>query len=132
MKRIREAEATGADTLVTYCAGCFWLLLAGNELLGSPVRVVHLIELVREAMGERVAFPRQDRAWDILAAMTFHMVKSTAANHLWIDDVKAEIDPAEWRSRRQSALKAFRSTLNRRPARRVFASGFRAMQGLVT
>lgn len=131
-KRIREAEETGTDTLVTYCAGCFWLLLAAGELMESPVRVVHVIELVREAMGEEVRFPRRERAWDILAAMTHQILSTIGEKHFWIEDVRAELDPLEWRARRQLSLKVFRKSLNTRAGRRMFRSGFHGLQRVLS
>ena len=127
-KRIREAEETGTETLVTYCAGCFWLLLAARELMDSPVRVVHLIELVREAMGEKVDFPRSERAWDILAAMTYQIMGTIGDDPFWIQDVRAELDPLEWRSRRQLLLRTFRASLDTWVGRRLFRSGFNGLR----
>jgi len=132
VKRIREAEETGADTLVTYCAGCFWLLLAGCELSGSSIRVMHLVELVREAMGEGVDFPRKARAWDILAAMTFKIIQESAGRNVWIETVKAELDPAEWRARPQRLLKAFRAGLNTPAGQRAFRAGFSGLERLTS
>jgi hypothetical protein len=126
-KRIREAEDTGTDTLVTYCAGCFWLLLAARELIRSRVRVVHLIELVREAMGESVAFPRGDRAWDILTAMVYQIGQGIGRRHFWIRDVTATVDPFEWRSRRQLVMRALRKGLDTEVGRRMFRSCFRSL-----
>jgi hypothetical protein len=126
--RIREAEATGTDTLVTYCAGCFWLFLAAGELVESRMRVVHLIELVREAMGEAIAFPRRERAWDILAAMTHQIGRRMGRRNFWIRDVAAELDPSEWRSRRQPVLRALRKGLGTEWGRRTFRSSFRSLK----
>jgi hypothetical protein len=127
-RRIREAEDTGTDTLVTYCAGCLWLLLAAAELIQSQVRVVHLIELVREAMGERVAFPRRDRAWDILAAMAHQIGQGTGRRHFWIQDVTAELDPFEWRTRRQLGIRALRKALDTQVGQGAFRSSFSSLK----
>jgi Fe-S oxidoreductase len=127
-KRIREAEDTGTDTLVTYCAGCLWLLLAAGELIQSRVRVVHLIELLREAMGERVVFPRRDRAWDILAAMAHQIGQGIGRRHFWIQDVTAKVDPSEWRTRHQLVIRALRKTLDTEVGRRMFRSSFASLR----
>ena len=132
VRRIREAEETGTGTLVTYCAGCFWLLLAAGELVQSPVRVVHLVELVREAMGEKVDFPRSDRAWDILAAMTYQIMSGMGEKHFWIQDVKAELDPLEWGARPQVLLKAFRRGLSTRAGRQAFRAGFNGLKRMTS
>ena len=39
-------------------------------------------------MGERVAFPRRDRAWDILTAMAFQIGRGLGRRHFRIGDVK--------------------------------------------
>jgi hypothetical protein len=129
--RIREAEDTGTDTLVTYCAGCFWLLLAAGELVQSRMRIVHLIELVREAMGEEVAFPRRDRAWDILAAMVHQIGRGMGRKHFRIRDVAAELDPSEWRTRRQPVIRALRKGLGTQLGRRAFRSSFGSLKRIV-
>ncbi|MEW6441294.1 MAG: (Fe-S)-binding protein [bacterium] len=128
MKRIREAEETGAGTLVTYCAGCLWLFLAARELMSSPVRIVHLIELVREAMGEEVRFPRTERAWDILAAMSFKILRETGNRNVWIPGVASTTDPADWSARPQRLLRGFRKALGAPPVQEAFR---RAFQGAV-
>jgi len=126
--RIREAEATGTDILVTYCAGCFWLLLAAGELAKSRMRIVHLTELVREAMGEEVAFPRRERAWDILAAMTHQIGRNLGRRNFWIRDVASEADPSEWRSRRQPVVRALRKGLGSGLGRSAFRSSFNSLK----
>jgi Fe-S oxidoreductase len=127
MKRIREAEETGVDTLVTYCAGCFWLLLAARELMESPIKIVHSVELVREAMGEEVNFPRQERTLDILAALTYQIMNGIGRKHFWVQDVRAEIDPVEWRSRPHYLLKAVRKGLDSPAIRDLYRAGFRRL-----
>ncbi len=127
-RRIREAEDTGTDTLVTYCAGCFWLLLAARELIQSRVRVVHLLELVREAMGEEVAFPRQDRAWDILTAMAHQVGRGIGRRHFWIHDVTANVSPSEWRTKRQLGIRILRKSLDTEVGRKTFRSSFASLK----
>ncbi len=124
VRRIREAEQTGADTLVTYCAGCFWLLLAGRELMRSPVRVVHLVELLREATEETVEFPREDRAWDILAVMTVQLLRTAPEQFGPIQEIRAHLDPAEWRARPQRLIRAFRRSLDHPMGRDAFRAAF--------
>ena len=50
-KRLAEAEATGAKTLVTVCHGCQWYLNAPGA--DHDVRIVNFIQLVGEALGIR-------------------------------------------------------------------------------
>ncbi len=127
-RRIREAEETGAEALVTYCAGCFWLLLAAGELIRSRVEVVHLVELVREAMGESVAFPRRDRAWDILTAMSFQIGLGLGRRNFRIGEVRTELDPLEWRARRQPGVRGLRRVLATEAGRRAFRASFSSLR----
>ena len=131
MRRIKEAEETGVDTMVTYCAGCFWLFLAASELMESPVKIVHLIELVREAMGEEVIFPRQERSLDILAALTYQIINGVGRKHFWVQDIRAEIDPAEWRSRPHNLLKAIRKGLDSPAGRYINRAGFHMLDRIM-
>ena len=84
-------------------------------------------EPVREAMGETVNFPRSERAWDILAAMTCQIVSRMGEKHSWIQDVRAEIDPFEWSARPQLFLRAFRKSLNSRAGRQALRSSFHGL-----
>lgn len=131
-RRLREAEETGAETLVTYCAGCFWLLLAARELVQSPVRVVHLVELLREAMDEPADFPREDRAWDILAVMTWHILRNAAGRSFWIENVRAVLDPERWEKAPRPSLRALRRTLASPAGQAAFRAGFRGAERLIT
>jgi Fe-S oxidoreductase len=45
-KRIREAESTGAEAIVTPCQTCYLGLLHGIEETGSDMKVYHLNEII--------------------------------------------------------------------------------------
>jgi heterodisulfide reductase subunit D len=49
--RIKDAEKTGATTLVTSCSFCQWSFSSAANKVGSDTKVVELTELVAEAMG---------------------------------------------------------------------------------
>ena len=49
--RVKDAQNTGAATLVTSCSFCKWNLDRASKKLGSETKVVELTELVAEAMG---------------------------------------------------------------------------------
>jgi heterodisulfide reductase subunit D len=49
--RIKDAQATGATTLVTACSFCKWNLSRAAKKMGAETKVVELTELVAEAMG---------------------------------------------------------------------------------
>ena len=44
--RVREAEATGAEAIVTPCQTCLQGLLVGKKETGSGMAVLHLNELL--------------------------------------------------------------------------------------
>jgi len=47
-KKLANAEATGAGTLVTDCPGCVMQLRGGLERKGSPMRVRHMAEILAQ------------------------------------------------------------------------------------
>ncbi|HEX3031180.1 MAG TPA: (Fe-S)-binding protein, partial [Bacillota bacterium] len=51
MKRVQEAEATGAEYLVTNCAGCGSQFNATCNAMGTKVSQMDLTELVAKALG---------------------------------------------------------------------------------
>jgi len=51
--RVRDAEATGAEYLTTPCPTCFSGLSGGAAKVQSPLKIVHLAELVSASMGIR-------------------------------------------------------------------------------
>jgi Fe-S oxidoreductase len=51
-ERIEEAEATGADTIVTACPWCEANLNDGIDASGSMMKVGDILDLVMQAMGE--------------------------------------------------------------------------------
>jgi Fe-S oxidoreductase len=134
IRKIREAEAVGADGLVTYCTGCMYLLWAARELSGTKVAVYHLVEPVTMALGAyRYAdLARQrERAWDIIALITLAYAKSFVQRRFFIGD------PADVRYRpdeipRGIAVKVLRRLFSLTPARAAYAAGFRAALRLLT
>jgi hypothetical protein len=82
-------------------------------------------------MGEKVEFPRSERAWDILAAMTYQIMSTIGDDHFWIQDVRAELDPLEWRSRRRLLLRSFRASLDTWVGRQLFRSGFKGLRAIL-
>jgi len=65
MKRVQEAEATGAEWLVTNCAGCGSQFNATCHAMGTKVQQMDLTELVAKALG----IPTQDPSAKIGAYM---------------------------------------------------------------
>jgi hypothetical protein len=116
-----------------------WMKAKPSETVFLPGSDFHLVpevlngsRLLGDQTVMRLPGHWEDRGWDVLAAMTFHMARAAAADFLRIEEVKADMDPAEWKPRRQLALRTFRSALNHRAGRQAFQSAFRAMQRLVS
>jgi Fe-S oxidoreductase len=120
-KKLEEAEATGADALVTYCSGCLYLLCAARELFQSDLKVYHHIELVRMAMGEDAdAAPerRSRRAWDVIAIITYHMVSGLFRRPFEIRELS--FGEQRWAERRFTLLRLLRKILDTRVGRTAY------------
>ena len=132
MKKLAEAEAVGADGLVTYCTGCMYLLWSARELTGSSLGIYHLVEPVTMAMGAYRyddLHRQRERAWDIIAQITYFYIKSLFQSRFFIGDVtRIEYRPDHMPS--LPLLSLIRKILSSTPARRIFALGFRWMTKL--
>ena len=51
LNRIKDAQAAGADTLVTSCAFCNWSLGRAAKSLGTDMQVMDVTTLLNQAMG---------------------------------------------------------------------------------
>ncbi len=70
-RRLAEAEATGADALVTGCPACYLFLNLIKTVTNSPLAVYHLVEVVEMASGGTLPRKKaEERSWDILAQST--------------------------------------------------------------
>lgn len=129
MRKLREAEAVGADGLVTYCTGCMYLLWSARELMGSKVAVYHLTEPVTMAMGEYkyADLKRQrERAWDIISQITYTYTKSLFQRRFKIGDV-ADIRYSPEVAGSYPILRVIRALLSVGLLRKAYALGFRAL-----
>ena len=84
MKRISEAEGTGADFLITNCAGCGSQFNATSCAMQTKVRQKDLSDLVAEAMGIKVQDPTENIG-NFMGAMveilgTSKLVKTSTLN----------------------------------------------------
>lgn len=52
INRIRDAEAAGADTIITACSFCHWNLTRAARNMGAGVAVMDMVELFRQGLGE--------------------------------------------------------------------------------
>ncbi|MBD3254745.1 MAG: 4Fe-4S dicluster domain-containing protein [Candidatus Lokiarchaeota archaeon] len=89
IKKFREAEATGANALISYCGGCIYLLWATKVLMNSKINLYHLIEVVRMGMGEDLNYPEDhiSRAWDIIAIITYQLIVSMFQKNFYIKKI---------------------------------------------
>jgi len=67
MKNLWQARSTGADYLVTYCAGCLQMLSTGKLLFPLGMPIYHILEMVSMALGEEVKHPMTWRSAAFLA-----------------------------------------------------------------
>ncbi|MDY6795055.1 MAG: (Fe-S)-binding protein [Actinomycetota bacterium] len=74
-QRLKEAEDTGADAMVIYCPACMFILSVIKEMAGSDMPFYHPIELVEMATGGEPAHRHEERAWDIIAVISNHLIK---------------------------------------------------------
>ncbi|NHJ02876.1 MAG: (Fe-S)-binding protein [Candidatus Heimdallarchaeota archaeon] len=126
-KKFEEAEATGAQGLVTYCGGCLYLLWAARELLRSKIEVFHLVELVRLGMGEKIEYPQKhiERAWDIIAIINYHVILSLFRRNFWINQIKLK----EFQSKTHSYFSVIiiRKLFSFSPIRLIYARLFKIL-----
>lgn len=128
-KKFREAEATGAGAMVSYCGGCIYLLWATRELLGSKIDVFHSLEVVRMAMGEDLPYPcaHIERAWDVIAIITYQLMVSMVQRNFTIDGIGYDEARSTFTPGNVRVLKNLRKALNNPLMRRAHAGMFRAL-----
>jgi hypothetical protein len=123
--KFREAEATGAEAMVTYCSGCLYLLWAARELYQSRLKIFHHVELVRMAMGEEIDTNQEKhvkRAWDVIAIITYHIGLGFFSKPFKIEEISFKEE--KWKDRRFLLLRILRKVLNTRVGRAVFRKVF--------
>lgn len=74
-RRLRELEATGADAAVIYCPACLFILSLIREMAGSTMPFYHPAELVEMAAGGEPLRRHAQRAWDMTAVISNHLLK---------------------------------------------------------
>ena len=74
-KRLGEAEATGADCLVVYCAACYFIFSIVRELVGSKLEIYHILELLDMAEGRLPLHRTRRRALNIIAIMSANITR---------------------------------------------------------
>jgi Fe-S oxidoreductase len=94
-RRLQEAEATGAEIVVTSCPACYIFLSMMKELVGSRIEVCHCLEIVQLAAGEPNSSRTPRRCWDILAVATNIMLQLILSRKNWKRFFPQRIDPGE-------------------------------------
>jgi len=131
-KKIREAEETGAEALVSYCSGCIYLLWAARELIGSKIKIYHLLEVVRMAMGEQLNYPadHERRAWDVIAIITYQLALSLFQGNFFIKRIRYDKDTDTFSPGNRTLLRALRRLLEVPMLRKGYAQSFRLLMPL--
>lgn len=132
-KKFREAEATGADALVSYCGGCIYLLWAARELLESRIDVFHSLEVVRMAMGEELNYPDDHirRAWDVIAIITYQWMRSLFGKNFSIEELSFGPGRSTFIPKRYPALRIMRRLFDIPLVRKIYALSFRTLMAAV-
>ena len=60
-RKIRHVQSTGASAVVTANPGCIIQIAQGLRAKGSPIEVLHIVELLDEAYGSHPSPPRGER-----------------------------------------------------------------------
>ncbi|MGV9173939.1 MAG: (Fe-S)-binding protein [Promethearchaeia archaeon] len=133
IKKFEEAEATGADTIVSYCGGCIYLLWATRELIESKINILHLIEIVRLASGEKINYPSDhiSRAWDVIAIITYQLLLSVFQKKFYINEITYDEDMSSFLPRNRPVLKLMRFLFEFQVIRKFYSTLFRIMMPLV-
>jgi Fe-S oxidoreductase len=74
-RRLKEIEATGADAAVIYCPACLFILSVIREMAGVKMSFYHPVELVEMAVGGEPVRRHEERAWDMMAVISNHLIK---------------------------------------------------------
>jgi len=132
-KKFKEAEETGAKALISYCSGCLYLMWATKELLRSKIDLLHIIEVVRMAMGEKLNYPKDHikRAWDIIAIITYSLLISTFKKNFYIRSITYDKDFSTYKPKRHLLLKVIRYLFDFKLIRLVYAKLFRLMMPIM-
>lgn len=125
-KKYKEAIATGADALVSYCGGCLYLLWATKELMGYKIDLYHILEIVRMSMGEKLNYPNNhiNRAWDIIAIITYELLLSIFNHNFYITKIEYDRTRSSFKPKKHIILMIIRILFNLKIARRIYSKIF--------
>jgi len=74
-KRLSEAESTGAEYLIVYCAACYFIFSVVRELTGSKLEIYHILELLDMAEGRQPPHRTRRRAFNIISIMSANITR---------------------------------------------------------
>ncbi len=69
VRQLKEAERTGADLLVVYCATCLLILSIGKVVYPAGMPIFHVLELLQLATGEEPLRRNMQRAEDMIRGL---------------------------------------------------------------
>jgi len=69
VRQLKEAEKTGADLLLVYCATCLLILSMGKIAYPTKMPILHVLELLQLAVGEEPLARNLQRAEDLVRGM---------------------------------------------------------------
>lgn len=85
---LRQAQRTGAEAIVVYCAGCLQMLSTGRLLYPTRRPIYHIIEVVQMAIGEKPVHRNMQRARQFLTGMMRHQFPTLLSrNRLWMEEI---------------------------------------------
>ena len=138
-RRLKEIEATGADAAVIYCPACLFILSVIKEMADCKMPFYHPVELVEMAAGGEPAHRHEERAWDIMAVISNHLVKyalfPSHRREFQPPPITPEIQPLpvlpQWDRLRMKALAALYHSpvVQNQVMRTVISAGFKAAVG---
>jgi hypothetical protein len=91
-RSLREAERTGAEAMVVYCAGCLQMLSVGKVVIPVEMPIYHILEMLQLAIGEEPARRQDQRASQILEGVMenqFPIIDSK--ERFWAKDIESAI-----------------------------------------
>ena len=132
-KKFKEAEDTGASTLITYCTGCYYLLWATKELMRSKLDVLHVIEVTRMAMGEKLNYPYNhvSRAWDIITIISYSLIQSMFKRNFFINRISYDAKRSTFRPKKFLLLRLMRLLFRISLVRTLYAKLFQLLMPIL-
>jgi Fe-S oxidoreductase len=94
LKSLWEGRSTGADYLVTYCAGCLQMLSTGKLLFPVGGSIYHILELISMSLGEEPKHPMRWRSAAFLAGTMRHQAPLTISRRRYRIPEIPKIPPA--------------------------------------